>query len=302
MKPTLLVLAAGMGSRYGSLKQIDPVGPSGETIIDYSVYDAIRAGFGKVVFIIRKSFEQDFKDIFISKLQPHIQVEYVFQEIDNVPGGVPISRERTKPWGTAHAILMAKDIIHEPFAVINGDDFYGSDAFKTMADYLVSLKSDQQTQYALVGYQVGNTLSEHGTVSRGVCLADKNGNLVSVTERTNIQHTHGGIAYQETDGTLVFLKPETLVSMNFWGFTPDYFKQTESLFIDFVKANNDSLKAEFYIPTAIDQLINSSEATIKVLRSNARWFGVTYKEDKPLVIEKLAQLVKAGVYPAQLWK
>jgi len=301
-KPTLLVLAAGMGSRYGSLKQIDPVGPSGETIIDYSIYDAIRAGFGKVVFIIRKSFEQDFKDLFINKLQPFIQVEYVFQEIDKVPDDVEISPERTKPWGTAHAILMAKDVINEPFAVINGDDFYGAGAFQTMADYLNSLTAQQQTQYALVGYQVGNTMSEHGTVSRGICLADENELLVSVTERTNIQYTRGGIAYQDSDGAFVFLKPETLVSMNFWGFTPEYFKQTEPMFSDFVKANTDSLKAEFYIPSAIDSLINSEIASVKVLRSNARWFGVTYIEDKPVVIEKLAQLIKTGVYPAKLWK
>ena len=301
-KPTLLVLAAGMGSRYGSLKQIDPVGPSGETIIDYSIYDAIRAGFGKVVFIIRKSFEQDFKDIFITKLQPHIQVEYVFQEIDKLPEGLTVSTERTKPWGTAHAVLMAKDVIHEPFAVINGDDFYGSGAFQTMADYLKSLTADTQNQYSLVGYQVGNTMSDHGTVSRGVCQEDENEFLLSVTERTNIQYVDGGIAYQEADGATTFLNPETLVSMNFWGFTPEYFKQTEALFSDFVKANSDSLKAEFYIPFAIDNLINSSSASVKVLRSDAKWFGVTYKEDKPLVIEKLAQLVKAGVYPEKLWK
>lgn len=301
MKPTLLVLAAGMGSRYGSLKQIDPVGPSGETIIDYSIYDAVRAGFGKVVFIIRKSFEQDFKDIFISKLQPYIPVEYVFQEIDNVPEGLSFSPERSKPWGTAHAILMAKDIIHEPFAVINGDDFYGSDAFKTMADFLNSLTPDQQTQYSLVGYHVGNTMSENGSVSRGVCQEDANQNLVSVTERTNIQYIDGGIAFQQAEES-VYLDPETLVSMNFWGFTPEYFKQTESMFIDFVKENSDNLKAEFYIPTAIDKLISSSAASVKVLRSSAKWFGVTYKDDKPLVIEKLAQLIKAGVYPAQLWK
>jgi len=301
-KPTLLVLAAGMGSRYGSLKQIDPVGPSGETIIDYSIYDAARAGFGKVVFIIRKSFEQDFKDIFITKLRPYIPVEYVFQEIDNVPEGLSFSPERSKPWGTAHAILMAKDIIHEPFAVINGDDFYGSDAFKTMADYLISLTAEQQTHYSLVGYQVGNTMSENGSVSRGVCLEDADENLVSVTERTNIQYIEGAIAYQDFDGKSVFLDPETLVSMNFWGFTPEYFKQTESMFIDFVKANSENLKAEFYIPTAIDKLIKSSSASVKVLRSTAKWFGVTYKEDKPLVIEKLAQLIRAGVYPAQLWK
>ena len=302
MKPTLLVLAAGMGSRYGSLKQIDPVGPSGETIIDYSIFDAIRAGFGKVVFIIRKSFEQDFKEIFISKLQPHIPVEYVFQEIDNIPDGLTISPERTKPWGTAHAILMAKDVINEPFAVINGDDFYGSGAFETMAAYLTSLTAEQQTEYSLVGYQVGNTMSEHGTVSRGVCLADESNFLKSVTERTNIQYKNGGIAYTDADGAFVFLKPETLVSMNFWGFTPEYFRQTEPMFRNFVKENSDSLKAEFYIPTAIDQLINNSQAKVKVLKSNARWFGVTYKEDKPVVIEKLAQLIKSGVYPSQLWK
>jgi UTP-glucose-1-phosphate uridylyltransferase len=301
-KPTLLVLAAGMGSRYGSLKQIDPVGPSGETIIDYSIYDAIRAGFGKVVFIIRKSFEQDFKDIFISKLQPHIQVEYVFQEIDKVPAGLTVSPERTKPWGTAHAVLMAKDVINEPFAVINGDDFYGSGAFETMAEYLNSLTAETQNQYSLVGYQVGNTMSDHGSVSRGVCLEDENKNLVSVTERTNIQYINNGIAYQDADETFVFLKPETLVSMNFWGFTPKYFEQTERMFSDFVQANSDSLKAEFYIPFAIDNLINSANASVKVLRSDAKWFGVTYKEDKPLVIEKLAQLIKSGVYPSTLWK
>ncbi len=302
MKPTLLVLAAGMGSRYGSLKQIDPVGPSGETIIDYSIYDAIRAGFGKVVFIIRKSFEQDFKDIFISKLQPYIKVEYVFQELENVPQGVEFSPERTKPWGTAHAVLMAKDVINEPFAVINGDDFYGSDAFKTMADFLGSIPPGKQNLYSLVGFQVGNTMSENGTVSRGICQEDAERNLVSVTERHQIQYTRGGIAFQETDGTFVFLKPETLVSMNFWGFTPEYFKQTEVMFIDFLKANKDNLKAEFYIPTAIDNLINNAGTRVKVLRSNARWFGVTYKEDKPVVIEKLVQLIKAGVYPAKLWK
>jgi dTDP-glucose pyrophosphorylase len=302
MKPTLLVLAAGMGSRYGSLKQIDPVGPSGETIIDYSIYDAIRAGFGKVVFIIRKSFEEDFKNIFISKLQPHIQVEYVFQEIDKLPEGLTASPDRTKPWGTAHAVLMAKDTIHEPFAVINGDDFYGSGAFQTMAEYLNSLTTETQTQYSLVGYQVGNTMSDYGSVSRGICQEDENEFLVSVTERTNIQYVDGKIAYNESDGKSVFLNSETLVSMNFWGFTPEYFKQTEALFSDFVKANSDSLKAEFYIPYAIDILINNSSASVKVLRSDAKWFGVTYKEDKPLVIEKLAQLIKAGVYPAKLWK
>lgn len=302
MKPTLLVLAAGMGSRYGSLKQIDPVGPSGETIIDYSIYDAIRAGFGKVVFIIRKSFEQDFKDIFISKLVPHIPVEYVFQEIDEIPAGVTYSPERTKPWGTAHAVLMAKDIIHEPFAVINGDDFYGAGAFQTMAGFLGNIKSVQDKRYSLVGYQVGNTMSEHGTVSRGVCLADQNDFLISVTERTNIQYKDSHITYQDADGHFEYILPNTLVSMNFWGFTPEYFNQTEPMFSDFVNENYASLKAEFYIPSAIDYLINNTDAKVKVLKSDDRWFGVTYKEDKPRVIEKLAQLINSGTYPAKLWK
>jgi hypothetical protein len=301
-KPTLLVLAAGMGSRYGSLKQIDPVGPSGETIIDYSVYDAMRAGFGKVVFIIRQSFEQEFRDVFIKKLQPFIPVEYVFQELDRVPEGVTVSPERTKPWGTAHAILMAKDVIREPFAVINGDDFYGQGAFSTMCSYLSGLQANQQTEFSLVGYEVGNTLSENGSVSRGVCQADASGFLMSVTERTSIQPTGEGIAYQDENGAPVFLSPETLVSMNFWGFTPDYFELTEPLFKEFAQANSESLKAEFYIPSVVDLMIHSGKARVKVLKSHDRWFGVTYKEDKPLVVAKLAQLVKSGVYPEQLWK
>jgi len=301
IKPTLLVLAAGMGSRYGSLKQIDPVGPSGETIIDYSIYDAIRAGFGKVVFIIRKSFEDDFNELFIKKLKPFIEVEYVFQEIDKVPEGVVISPERTKPWGTAHAILMAKDVIKEPFAVINGDDFYGSGAFITMANFLCSIDSKDKAEYSLVGYQVGNTLSDHGTVSRGVCLSNAKGLLVSVTERTNIEQTSEGIIYKDDSGRDAHLSADTLVSMNFWGFTPAYFKQTEPMFSEFAKANADSLKAEFYIPVAVDTLIKNGNATVKVLSSDAKWFGVTYKEDKPLVIEKLAKLIADGVYPNKLW-
>lgn len=301
-KPTLLVLAAGMGSRYGSLKQIDPVGPSGETIIDYSVYDAIRAGFGKVVFIIRKSFEQDFKDVFITKLEKYIPFEYVFQELDALPAGYSASAERTKPWGTGHAVLMAKDLIKEPFAVINGDDFYAADAFQTMADYLNSLTPETQNQYSLVGYELGNTMSEHGAVSRGVCQSDENDYLVSVVERTNIQYFDGKPGYTGSGEEIVFIDPQTLVSMNFWGFTPEYFRQSEALFADFLARNQDSIKAEFFIPLAIDTLINTGQAKVKVLSSKAKWFGVTYKEDKPIVIQKLLELINLGVYPEKLWK
>jgi dTDP-glucose pyrophosphorylase len=301
MKPTLLVLAAGMGSRYGSLKQIDPVGPSGETIIEYSIYDAIRAGYGKIVFIIRKSFEQDFKEVFVSKLKGLIEVEYVFQEIENIPTEFKIPADRVKPWGTGHAVLMAKDYIHEPFTVINGDDFYGAGAFSTMATYLTSLGPNEQNHFSLVGYKVGNTMSENGSVSRGVCLSDAENNLISVTERTNIQYARGGIAYLEEDETLVFLKPETPVSMNFWGFTPDYFTLSEKLFHDFLSRRHQELKSEFYIPLAVDTMIKEKTAIVKVLSSNDKWFGVTYKEDKPVVKQKLAELIKVGQYPQKLF-
>jgi len=300
--PTLLVLAAGMGSRYGSLKQVDPIGPSGETIIDYSIYDAIRAGFGKVIFVIRKSFEQDFRNIYITKLRPIIPVSYVFQEIENISSDIQIPAGRTKPWGTVHAVLMAKNVIHEPFAVINGDDFYGSGAFEIMANYLNALKSDLQTQFAMVGYQVGNTLSDYGSVSRGICKADKNDFLLSITERTKIQFSGGKIVYLNTDETEVFIKNETLVSMNFWGLTPEFFKQAEDSFEKFLKINRNSLQAEFYIPTCIDNMISEKTANVKVLKCADKWFGVTYKEDKPIVIEKLTKLIESGVYPAKLWK
>lgn len=300
-KPTLLVLAAGMGSRYGSLKQIDPVGPSGETIIDYSIYDAIRAGYGKIVFIIRKSFEQDFKDVFVKKLKGLIEVEYVFQEIENIPTEFKIPAERVKPWGTGHAVLMAKDVINESFTVINGDDFYGAGAFKTMASYLNALGKHEQNHFSLVGYQVGNTMSENGSVSRGVCLTDSENQLISVTERTNIQYARGGIAYTENNDTLVFLKPETPVSMNFWGFTPEYFKLSEKLFYDFLIEGHKELKSEFYIPLAVDTMIKNKLAIVKVLSSNDKWFGVTYKEDKPFVKQKLAELIKVGQYPQKLF-
>jgi hypothetical protein len=301
MKPTLLVMAAGIGSRYGSLKQIDPVGPSGETIIDYSIFDAVRAGFGKVVFIIRKDIENDFREVFISKLEKHIEVDYVFQELDNLPPGFTVPEGRIKPWGTGHAILMAKDKVKEPFAAINADDFYGAGAFRVMADYLSSLSAGNQTEYAMVGYNLSNTMSEHGSVSRGICLKDENGWLSEVVERTKIMFTKDGIADIQENSEPLVLHKNDIVSMNFWGFTPEFFRQAEPYFTSFLTENYSNLKSEFYIPLLVDLLIRSKKAKVKVLQSNDRWFGVTYKEDRSLVVEKLLQLTSEGIYPGKLW-
>lgn len=302
MKPTLLILAAGMGSRYGSLKQIDPIGPSGETIIDYSVFDALRAGFGKAVFIIRKDIENDFRDVFVSKLSKYIDVECVFQEIDMLPEGFNPPAERVKPWGTGHAILMAEKVIHEPFAALNADDFYGAGAFDVMASYLKSLTPATQTDYAMVGYDLGKTMSEHGSVSRGICRKDEADWLVEVTERTKITYTDHGIADVQPGQAPLVLHENDIVSMNFWGFTPEYFRQTGDLFREFLVNNIHDVKSEFYIPLAVDSLIKLEKARIKVLRSHDRWFGVTYKEDKPLVVNKIKQLIQQGYYPEKLWK
>lgn len=302
MKPTLLVLAAGIGSRYGSLKQIDPIGPGGETIIDYSIYDALKAGFGKVVFIIRREIEEDFKEVFVKKFQNVIPVEYVFQEISKVPEGIAIPEGRIKPWGTGHAVMMAADVIHEPFAVINADDYYGADAYVKMVAYLTSLDVSQQNDYSMVGYLLKNTMSEHGAVSRGVCQLSKDSFLQGVTERINIQYTHGNIAFRDKEDSWIFLPGETIVSMNFWGFTPSFFERLSIQFTEFIQLNYDQPKAEFYIPTVVDNLIKSGEAQVKVLKSTDQWFGVTYKEDKPIVIQKINQLIKNGIYPANLWR
>jgi len=301
MKPTLLVLAAGMGSRYGGLKQVDPIGPSGETILDYSVYDALRAGFGKVVFIIRKDIEKDFKEIFINRLQKHIEIEWVFQETGDLPVGFTKPEERTKPWGTGHAVMMAAKKIKEPFAVINADDFYGREAFVTIADYFNQNLHPVSPEYAMVAYELHNTLSDFGTVSRGICIADENSWLLSVTERTQIQKINENIVFIDTDNAQINLEENTPVSMNFWGFTPDFFPNLEKQFIAFLKENGDNLKSEFYIPSVVDVLIKSGEAKVKLLRNSGQWFGITYREDKPLVIEKLNQLIAAGVYPENLW-
>jgi NDP-sugar pyrophosphorylase family protein len=299
MKPTLFILAAGMGSRYGGLKQMDGLGPNGEAILDYSVYDALRAGFGKIVFVIRKDFEDDFRRVVLSKYEGKVQCEVCFQSVDRVPEGCTYNPERSKPWGTNHAVLMGKDLIHEPFGVINADDFYGRESFQVLADYLKSVEGTKG-QYCMVGYRVCNTLSENGSVSRGVCEADENGFLTDVVERTKIEEKNGVIVFTE-DGKDTPLDRNTPVSMNMWGFTPEYFKYSEEGFRAFLAAKGQELKSEFYIPTLVNDLIVAGEATCKVLDTPSKWFGVTYSEDRPQVVMKINQLVKEGVYPAKLF-
>ena len=296
MKPTLLVLAAGMGSRYGGLKQMDGVGPHGEAILDYSVTDAIRAGFGKVVFVIRHSFADDFKKVFNSEhFHNQIEVEYIYQELDALPAGFSVPEGREKPWGTNHAILMAKDVIHEPFAIINANDFYGGDAFRVIADYLKQLDGTRG-DYCMVGYRLENTLSENGSVSRGVCNIDANGLLAGMTERTSIIRTADGIAYKDADGTMHPLAADATVSMNLFGFTPDYFVESEKLFITFLKEHGTEMKSEYYIPYAVNTFIANGYAKMHVLKTTAQWFGVTYKEDRPSVVARLQGLHDQGVY------
>lgn len=296
MKPTLLVLAAGMGSRYGGLKQMDGVGPNGEIIMDYSINDAIRAGFGKVVFVIRHSFEQEFKaKINAEHFGNRIAVEYVFQELDYLPEGFSVPEGREKPWGTNHAILMAKEVIHEPFAIINADDFYGRDAFQVIGDHLRTLEG-AKGQYCMVGYRLENTLSENGTVSRGVCSVDASGLLAGMTERTSIGRTANGIEYKDSDGSMHPLPADATVSMNLFGFTPDYFAESEKLFITFLREHGSEMKSEYYIPYAVNTFINSGYATMRVLHTTAQWFGVTYKEDRPMVVARLKALHDQGEY------
>ena len=301
MKPTLFVLAAGIGSRYGGLKQLDGLGPNGETIMDYSIFDAIRGGFGKLVFVIRKDFEQDFRDKVLSKYEGHIPTELVFQAIDNLPEGFTAPAERTKPWGTNHAVLMGKDVIKEPFAVINADDFYGRDAFAVMGKWLSELPDGSTGKYSMVGFRICNTLSENGSVARGVCSKNEQDLLTGVVERTEIMRVDGTICYKDEEGNWQPVGEQTPVSMNFWGFTPDYFKYSEEQFVDFLKANADKPKAEYFIPLVVDNLINRGEATCEVLDTTAKWFGVTYAADRPATVEKIQSLVDAGEYPNKLF-
>jgi len=287
---TLLILAAGMGSRYGGLKQLAELGPNGETIMDYSVDDAIAAGFTKVVFVIRKSMQEAFDVQILSKYASKIKCECVYQELDSLPEGFHKNQEREKPYGTAHAILVAKDAIKEPFAVINADDFYSRKAFVAMADFLRQPTHEEKPVFAMIGYQLKNTLSEHGTVARGVCQANENRELISITEMTKIQRTGNIIQNMDEKGRVVVLTGDEPVSMNFWGFTPYFFTFLNDLFVQFLKENNDNPKAEFPIPTAINYFITNNLVTIKIIDCDAEWFGITYQEDKPLVMERLVAL------------
>ena len=302
MKPTLLVLAAGMGSRYGGLKQIDQVGPSGETIIEYSVYDAIKAGFGKVVFVIRRSIEEAFKEALGNKFAGLIEVDYAIQEIDVKIDGIDNMPKREKPWGTGHALLVAASKINVPFAVINADDFYGSGAFKALATFTQKLQDKNGYEYAMVGYVLKNTLSDYGSVSRGVCETNDENHLIGVTERTKIQAENGTIYFTDDSDQKHELPDNTVVSMNFWGFTPSIFNELRKQFIDFVAQNTDNPKAEFYIPLVVNNMIVNDMATIEVLTCEDKWFGITYKEDKEIVKKAFSQFVSQGVYPSPLWR
>lgn len=300
MKPTLFVLAAGMGSRYGGLKQLDTLGPSGETIMDYSVYDAIRGGFGKIVFVIRKDFEEDFRRLVLSKYEGHIPTEVVFQSINDLPAGFECPADRTKPWGTNHAVLMAKDVIKEPFCAINADDFYGRDCFAVMGRFLSELPDGAKNTYSMVGFRVANTLSENGKVSRGVCEVNENKHLTTVVERTELLRRDGKVCYKDGENW-VSIADNTPVSMNVWGFTPDYFTYSEEYFKEWLKDNLETPKSEYFIPLMVNKLINDGTATVEVLDTTSKWFGVTYAEDRQGVVDKIRQLVDAGEYPEKLF-
>ncbi|MCI6170040.1 MAG: nucleotidyltransferase [Muribaculaceae bacterium] len=301
MKPTLFVLAAGMGSRYGGLKQLDGLGPHGETIMDYSIYDAIHAGFGKVVFVIRKDFEDDFRSKILSKYEGHIPVEVVFQSTQDLPEGFTCPAGRTKPWGTNHALLMGRNVIKEPFAIINSDDYYGRNSFEVMAQELSNLPEGSKHNYSMLGFKVGNTMSESGSVSRGVCeTAD--GYLTGIVERTSIAYDENhNIFFDDEQGHSVQLAPDTPVSMNFWGFTPDYFDYSEQAFVEFLKAHINEPKSEFFIPTVVNRLINEKKARVKVLKTDSKWFGVTYSADRQGVVDKFAALHDSGFYPDSMF-
>ena len=301
-KPTLLVMAAGMGSRYGSLKQMDGVGASGEAIIDYSIYDAVRAGFGKVVFVIRHAFEEEFHNFFHpARFGGMIAVEFAFQELDCLPEGFTVPAGREKPWGTNHAVMMGREVVNEPFAAINADDFYGRNAFEEIARYLKSVEG-MQGEYCMMGYRLQNTMSEFGSVSRGICEADANGFLTGMVERTTIVRDGERFVWIDNDGDKHEIDRNAPVSMNMFGFTPDYFEMSERIFKDFLRENASNPKAEFYIPTAVNTLVKGGNARMKILDTTSRWFGVTYKDDRPGVVAKIRALVDAGEYPVKLWK
>jgi len=301
VKPTLLILAAGMGSRYGGLKQIDPVGPSGEIIIDYSIHDALRAGFGKVVFIIRKEIEANFRECVGDRFAQHVPVEYVHQELSQLPEPFKLPAGRQKPWGTGHAVLAAKDVVKEPFAALNADDFYGQGSFQLIADFLRANVSKRPPEFCMAGYLLRNTLSEHGTVSRGLCEADGDGYLRKIVETTKIEKAGNAARSVDADGFSTPLTADETASMNMWGFTPELFPHLEAQFKEFLRVNIDNPKAEFFLPSVVDKLIQDGGAKVKVLKTTAPWFGITYKEDKPLVTAGVRKLVDQGVYPEKLF-
>ena len=310
MKPTLMVLAAGMGSRYGGLKQMDGLGPNGETIIDYSIYDAVEAGFGKVVYIVREYFKQDMIDTVNKKYgnvtcpdgEP-LKFEFVTQELNKIPSQFTLNPEREKPWGTAHAVLMGQDVINEPFAVINGDDYYGKESFKILADWLIAHEG-KSGEYALVGFELDNTLSESGAVSRGIGTADQTGFLTNVAEHHKIAREEDGKIYGENSvtGEKVELADKALCSMNMWGFNPDYFDKSKETFVSFLENHGNELKSEFYIPYAIDCIIKAGTGKCELLSTPSRWFGVTFKEDRPGVVAKFQEFADKGIYPSPLYK
>jgi len=301
MKPVLLILAAGVGSRYGGLKQLDRIGPNGETLLDYSIYDAVKSGFSKVVFVIKESLEAGFKEMFINRLSDYIEVDYVFQEIWMVPEGTLLPDERQKPWGTGHAVLMAADRIDRPFAVINADDFYGRKAYQALAGYYQDWTPERENDYCMVGYRVDKTLSEFGSVSRGICQVNAKQELVDVVERTSIQMTAGGIVYREGNEPPLPIQPDSIVSMNCWGFTPSFFGHLKNGFEAFIGKNSENLKAEFYIPSMVNTLIRSGQAGVRVLSCDEQWFGMTYQEDRVIVMDSIRSLIHKGVYPQKLW-
>lgn len=298
-KPTLLILAAGLGSRYGSLKQIDQIGPSGERIIDYSVYDAIKAGFGKIVYVIRESFKEEFIEVILDELPSDIETDIACQELDSLPSSFVYSKERTKPWGTGQALITAASVIKEPFVVINADDFYGAESFKIAVEFLAAVESDRE--YALIGYKIKNTLSEYGSVSRGVCEADRNNYLSSIVERREIRISDNNITFKNENDDWTSLTGDEIISMNMFAFTPSVFKSFQEDFQKFIEENGDNLMAEFLMPSVIDNLINSNKAKVKVLDTNANWFGLTYSEDKLIAQKRISDLVEKGIYPPKLW-
>lgn len=299
MKPTLLVLAAGMGSRYGGNKQLDQVGPSGETIIDYSIYDAIRAGFGKIVFVIRRDIEDQVKARFVTRLKGKIEVDYVFQEITDLPQGVKVSPERVKPWGTSHAILVTEKKIAEPFGVINADDYYGVESFEILRDFLVN--DSNPANYCIVGYKLGNTLSEHGHVNRGVCQVGPDGLLRNIVETRQIEKTAEGAVAPGPDGKQLIFTGNEIVSMNLWGFKPSCYSFLGKEFRNFLHEKGMDPKSELDIPTSVDKFVKNGEITIQILMSNEHWFGVTYREDKPFVVENINRMVREGIYPKSIY-